>query len=337
MTASTGYGYCAGFLRALSLMTAAGILVSGGLVGPVAAAKPDGYSRAQYVLPAEVKAKGISFAGSRIPLNRPDVAERVVDQMNYLLMDRRSGMMEWFDRMAVSGPMIRRVIEKENLPVDLVYLAALLSDFVPNATRKSGGIGWWALGAGAQKKNSATSWLSTPDWDDRRDPVLSTQIACTLFKGLHEKFKGSDWLIAISAFVDGADRIETIVRTSPGFSYWDLVMPPYSDVLISRLVALKIIDTHRAFYGVEVPSLPALSYDYLDRLKLTKDLPLHVVAKWCGTNGRAIWELNPGVDPSNGVLPKPDKRSPDGFPLRVPKGMGEKVKMLLSREGYLGK
>ncbi len=312
-------------------------MVSGGMVSTVVAAKAGGYSRAHYVLPADIKAKGISFAGSRIPLNRPDVADRVVDQMNYLLMDRRSGMMEWFDRMAVSGPMIRRTIENEKLPGDLVYLAALLSDLMPNATTRSGGAGWWALGSGTQKKNSPPAWLSSADWDDRRDPVLSTRIACTILQGIHRKIPGTDWLTAIAAFVDGADRIEKIIRKSPGFSYWDLVMPPYSDVLISRLVALKIINTHRAFYGVEVPSLSPLSYDYLGRIKLAKDLPLHVAAKWCGTNGRALWELNPGVDPSNGVLPKADKRSPEGYPLRVPKGMGGKVKKLLSREGYLAK
>ena len=323
--------------HALSLLTAVGILVSGGLVGTAVAAKAGGYTRAHYVLPADIKANGISFAGSRIPLNRPDVADRVVDQMNYLLMDRRSGMMEWFDRMAVSGPMIRRTIENEKLPADFVYLAALLSDLMPNATTRSGGAGWWALGGGAQKKNSPAAWLSTTDWDDRRDPVLSTRIACTLLQGLHQKIQGADWLTTIAAFVDGADRIEKIIQKSPGFSYWDLVMPPYSDVLISRLVALKIINTHRAFYGVEVPPLSPQSYDYLGRVKLAKDLPLHVMAKWCGTNGRALWELNPGVDPSNGILPKADKRSPEGYPLRVPKGMGEKVKKLLSREGYLAK
>lgn len=323
-------------LHALFILTAVVMPASGGPDGTLAAAKTDGYSRAQYVLPADIKAKGISFAGSRIPLNRPEVAERVVDQMNYLLMDRRSGMMEWFDRMAVSGPMIRRVLENEKLPPDLVYLAALLSDLMPNATTRSGGVGWWALGAG-QKKGSPTPWLVTPDWDDRRDPVLSTRIAGTLLQGIHKKIQGSDWLTTIAAFVDGADRIEKIMLKSPGFSYWDLVMPPYSDVLISRLVALKIIDTHRTFYGVDVPPLPPLSYDFLDRIKLSKDLPLHVAAKWCGTNGRAIWELNPGVDPSNGVLPKAEKRSPAGFPLRVPKGMGDKVKRLLAREGYLAK
>ena len=175
----------------------------------------------------------------------------------------------------------------------------------------------------------------TNDWDDRRDPILSSRIACTMLQGILKRKPGTDWLLAISAFVDGADNIDPIVSKAQGFSFWDMVMPSYSEVLIPRLIAVRLVNTHRDFYGVEVPPLPELSYDSLDRLKLLKDLPLHVVAKWCGTNPRAMWELNSGVDPSTGILPKADKRSPLGFPLRVPKGMERKVRQALVGEGYI--
>lgn len=294
------------------------------------------FSRANYVLPQDVQKNGLTFAGVRIPIDRHDVSSRVVEQINYLLMDRRAGAMEWFDRMAVYGTMIRGVLSEEQVPADLLYLAALLSDLLPNTKTRSGGVGWWALGSIKDKKDSSVAqWVVTNDWDDRRDPVLSTRIACTTLQGLLKRSNSNDWLLTICAYGDGSDKIEAIVGKAKGFSYWDMVMPPYSETLIPRLVALKIIDTHREFYGIDVPPLPPLAFDSLDRLKLLKDLPLHVVAKACDTNPRAIWELNPGVDPSVGILPVADKRSPSGFPLRVPKGMGQKTRQLLVREGYL--
>ena len=324
--------------RVSRIITAA-ILISlcGG--GGAAAAGPGAqpaYIRANYVLPPEVIKNGFSFTEVQIPLDKREVSTRVVEQVNYLLMDRRASMMQWFDRMSVSGPMIRKVLSDEGVPEDLIYLAALLSDMLPNAKTKSGGVGWWALGSSKDKKNpSGVPWVVTNDWDDRRDPVLSTRIAATLMQGLLRKDRKTNWLLAVCSFVDGSDKIDAIADRAAGFSYWDMTLPSYSEVVIPRLVALKMIDTFRAFYGVNVPTLPPLAFDYLDRLKLLKDLPLHVVAKWCGTNARGIWELNPGVDPSTGILPKPDRRSPSGFPLRVPKGMGGKVKQLLVREGYL--
>lgn len=303
--------------------------------GPVSAGQT-GYQRAQYILPPEVQKSRITFADSDIPLGRPEVATRVSEQINFLLMDRRATMMQWFDRMGVYGPLMRGALSEEKVPVDLLYLSVLLSDLLPNAKTKTGGVGWWALGSGRDKKGSANvPWVVTNDWDDRRDPVLSTRIASTILQSLLRKERKTNWLFAICGYVDSGDKIDTVVEKAAGFGYWDLVVPPFSEVLIPRLIALKIIDTHRAFYGIEIPPLPPLAFDYLDRVKLQKDLPLYVVAKWCNTNARAIWELNPGVDPSTGLLPKPDRRSPSGFPLRVPKGMGPRVKQLLVKEGYL--
>ena len=160
---------------------------------------------------------------------------------------------------------------------------------------------------------------------------LSTRIACTIFLWLHDRKATSNWLLTISAFLQGTDKIDAAVKKAPGFSYWDTVMPPACESVIPRLVALKIIDSHREFYGVNITPPEPAAYDFLDRLKLVKDLPLHVVAKWCGTNPRSIWELNPGVDPSTGVLPVPDKRSPSGFPLRVPRTWAERFDDYWSR------
>lgn len=306
---------------------------------PVAFASDQGsYSRANYVLPADVRDRGVTFAGVRVPIDRHQVSSRVVEQINFLLMDRRATTMEWFDRMAVYGPVIRGVLSEENVPEDLLYLAALLSDLLPNTKTRSGGVGWWALGSIKDKKDVALAqWVVTNDWDDRRDPVLSTRIVCTILQGILKRPNTSNWLLTICGYADGTDKIDAIVDKAKGYSYWDMVFPPYSETLIPRLVALKIIDTHREFYGVDVHPLPPLAFDSLDRLKLQKDLPLHMVAKWCGTNPRAIWELNPGVDPSVGILPVAEKRSPLGFPLRVPNDMGRKVKDLLVSEGYLAK
>jgi membrane-bound lytic murein transglycosylase D len=259
-----------------------------------------------------------------------------VDQINYLLMDRRAGVMEWFDRMVAYGQVVKPILNEEKVPEDMFYLAAILSDLDPNARPKAGGVGWWALGAVKEKKAPADiQWVATNEWDDRRDPAISTRVACNLFQWLHRRRQTKDWLLTICAFIEGADKIDAAAAKTPGFSYWDVVMPPRCDVIVPRLVALKIIDSNRELYGVAVAPTAPMEYDSLDRLKLLKELPLHVAARWCRTSPRSMWELNPGVDPASGFLPKPDKRSPAGYPFRAPKGMGNKVRQLLIKEGYL--
>ena len=293
------------------------------------------YSRGSYVLPPNVQKQGFTFAGVRIPLDRQEVHVRTLDQLNYLLMDRRALVMEWFDRMAVYGPTIRKTLADESVPDDLIYLAVVVSDLLPASRARTGGVGWWSLMTLKDKKGQPQNqWTSNNEWDDRRDPVLSTRIACGILKKLVQRFN-NDWLMAMCAYTDGTDKIDEVLKKTPKFAYWDLVAPSYSEALIPRLVALKIIDTHRSFYAVDVAPLPGLEYDYLDRVKLLKDLPLSLVAKWLGITARAIWQFNPGVDPSFGLLPKANKRYPAGLPLRVPKGSGPKVRQLLITEGFL--
>jgi len=336
MKEGTSVGTASSLLRCSWLVVLAGITVVTAVLERPDAWAVAGYSRSHYVLPPEVRKAGISFAGVKISLERKDVSERVAEQVNYLLMDRRAGMMEWFDRMEMYGPIIRKVLAEEKMPADLIYMVALLSDLLPNTKTKTGGVGWWTLGSVKDKSMPQTvQWLVTNEWDDRRDPVLSTRIACTMFQWLLSRKETNGWLMAICAFVDGTEPLDAAVKKASGFSYWDLLLPPRSDVFVPRLIALKIIDSHREFYAVNVSSPPPVSFDFFERLKLLKDLPLYVVAQWCGTTPRQIWELNPGVNPATGVLPQPDRRNPVGFPLRVPKGMGEKVRKLLAKEGYL--
>jgi hypothetical protein len=304
--------------------------------GTVYSGAAEGYARSDYVLPPTMVKEGLSFAGMPIPLDRKEVRQRIREQINVLLMDRRSKLMDWFDRLAELGPTVTKVLAEESVPADLIYVPMLMGDFLPAAKNRSGRVGWWALAAPKTKKKANTApWVMTDDWDDRRDPVRSTHIACGILKSSCPKTGEPDWLLAISAFEDGADKVDEVLAKAPGFSYWDLVMPTNSEVLIPRLIALKVIDTHRSFYGVQVPPKPPLAYDSLDRLALVKDLPLHVVAQWCGTTPRSIWELNPGVNPLTGFLPKADKKSATSYPLRVPAGMAANVQRLLVKEGYL--
>ncbi|MFC1834636.1 transglycosylase SLT domain-containing protein [Thermodesulfobacteriota bacterium] len=306
-------------------------MVTASLCAPGAA-----YSKTHYTLPEKIQKNKLTFAGVHIPLEQREVADRVVDQLNYLLMDRRASMIGWFDRMAVYGPTMRKVLRAEKIPDDMLYLAVLLSDLLPDSKKRAGGVGWWALESRKGKKTAPEGlWVTTNDWDDRRDPVLSTKIAASILKWLHGKKETGNWLLAICAYLDGVENVEEMVKKAPGFSYWDMVLPSKCEVMVPRLIALKIIDNHRALYGLNVSTPRPLAYDILRGLKLKKDLPLYLVAKWCKISPRRMWQLNPAVDPATGTFPKADKRKSQGFPLRVPRGRGSKVRQLLTENGYL--
>jgi hypothetical protein len=306
------------------------------LTPSVAPCEVSGFSNGAYILPPGIQERNLSFAEVRIPIGRPDVAARVLEQLNYLLMDHRAVILEAMDRMAAYNGLMTKILQDEKCPADLIYLAALIGHFDPMTKNKSGGIGWWGLGPLKEKSGSNhAQWVSDSNWDDRRDPVISTKIACGVLQNLHRRNAANDWLLTICAYLDGADKLDAITHKSQGFGYWDIVVPTYSEAFIPKLIALKIIDTHKDFYGLSASQQGPFQYDCLDRLKLAKDLPLHFVAKWCGAVPRNIWELNPAVDPASGVLAMNEKKTAAGTFLRVPKGWGQKVREHLVREKYV--
>ncbi len=315
---------------AATLLTAIKVII---LLGPEASfGKPNLVSRPYYNLPSDLKKGDFSFAGVRIPLDRHDVASRVEEQLNYLLMDRRAALMDILERLSVYGPLISSTLAEEKLPRDMVYLSAILSELSPTSRTKSGGLGWWNLGG---IKGNGQSWSSSNEWDDRRDPLISTKLASALLNQIQTKNAKFDWLFSIASFVDGVDRIETIVKKNPGFSFWDVLAPHYSEAIIPRMIALKIINENRKAFDMDAPPANPLKFDVVDKTKLVRDLPLKNLSQWVGATPRSIWELNPGIDQSFGALVKSDRRYPYATFLRVPKGFGQKVKSLMDAEGYI--
>lgn len=303
---------------------------------PALAENHRAFANAGYVLPQEVLNGKTTFMGEVVPLNRPEALTRVSQQINYLLMDRRAVMLKWFDRMDTYGPLIGKSLKDVDMHGDMIYLACILSGMSPTARSRSGGVGWWALGSDhASRTRGKGPWTRTENWDDRRDPEISTTIAANILKSQKKRSRIKSWTMAICAFLDGAKSIDKALKKADGFGYWDIVTPTYSELAIPRLVALKIIHTHREFYAVDVPPQAAPRIESLGRVKLKKELPLHEIAKWIGTNPRYIWTMNPGVSPSRGLLPKADRKNPSGYPLRVPAGFAKEIAARLKKAGYM--
>ncbi len=287
-----------------------------------------------YTLPPDIAHKKYAFAGASVPLNRPEAAARVLDRVNYLLMDHRAVTLEILDRLVAFEGVIGRILAEEKIPADALYVAGLLSRLSPRGKTRGGGVGWWALGPLKDKSRSSSQWVSTAEWDDRRDPVISTRIAASILQNMSRKNVG-DWLMILSGYLDGSEKVEEIATQGKGYGFWDLVMPIYSENFIPEVVALKIIDTHKGFYQLPQPKIQPWTYDSLDQLKLTKDVPLYKVAQWAGIIPRAIWELNPATDPAVGILPIGNGKASAQIFLRTPKGMGDKVRRALVAEKYL--
>ncbi len=116
----------------------------------------------------------------------------------------------------------------------------------------------------------------------------------------------------------GPTRDRRCSGKSPGFTYWDMVMPPYCEMIIPRLIALKLIDTHRDFYGVEVPPLPPVALRFHgspEALQRFAAVPVaHGVEQTQGPCGSLTPELIPRQESCRNPINGAPQVSPSEFP-----------------------
>src|SRR5947208_14704060 len=99
--------------------------------------------------------------------------------------------------------MMRKVLEREGLPLDLVYLAMIESGFSAYAYSFAKAAGPWQVVVVTSKRYG----LLTDFWgDERRDPYKSTVAACKYLTELRDRVHGR-WYLAAPRCRPGAGQL----------------------------------------------------------------------------------------------------------------------------------
>jgi membrane-bound lytic murein transglycosylase D len=224
------------------------------------------------------------------------------------------------DRLAIGTryePMIRAKMRAGGLPEDLYYLALVESGFNPHAYSKAAAVGMWQF----MTSTARDMGMRVDGWvDERRDPVRSTAGAVRFIRGLRDQF-GSLYLAA-AAYNGGPGRV------SRGLARYadDLENTPGDDAFfvlaekdhlrnetreyVPQLIAAALIAKEPARYGMEIRTLPPLSYD---SVRVPPKTPLAAIAKAARSSVREISELNPHI--LRGMTPPRDT-----YQVRIPAG-----------------
>lgn len=308
----------------------------------------------RYGFPPSFEKKGLVFAGQEVRLERPDVRARILHEINYLLLDRRSKVVLWLGRADALRPTIAPILKKYDLPPEFIYLAAIESNFNGRALSSAGAYGYWQfIKSTAQKgpsgcdqydwKMNITSWK-----DDRADIVHSTHSAArylawmnrvkkTSIDGIPEKDGFHDWFLTAAAYNAGPTRVLQRMQLYGTSSYWDTPLPKETEQYVPRWIALGIISRNRDFYGVQLPPSKPVSFDTVGKIVLLKDLPLSTMAKLLGVSPRTVWELNSNISLEKSVFPAKSSGSKISHNIHVPKGSGKQLLAQLAVQGYTKK
>ena len=318
-----------GFVATVMLLVAGAIAVSSHAAQPES--KP---TLVRYAIPRPMLEKQFTFCGEPIPLKRADIRSRIESQINFLLLDARSVLTEWLSERARFAWLFEEILAREGLPKNLSLLPPVIGGMNVLTASRGPGVGWWSLTSACTASEGVN--MEVDSWhDDRLDLDLSTRCFAARVKDIRKELSGQSWLMVVSAYLCGIKQIQELEQRWNTQAFWDLPLPDTAEDLVVRWIALAIIDTNRAAFGLHFKDSPPLTFDQVTGLVLTKDLPLVEIAKLIGTPARNILLLNPKVKASQAVFPATVKGKKQIHTLAAPKGKGQLLVNQLHKLGYL--
>jgi membrane-bound lytic murein transglycosylase D len=187
----------------------------------------------------------MNFAGEPIPMNDPDVRERI-DREILAICFWHSNIIQNIKFSRRYFPIIEELSAKYGIPDDIKYLAVTESS-LRNATSSVGAKGIWQF---MSSTASAYDLLVNKEIDERLNFYKTTEAACKLLKNLKNKF--GTWTLAAAAYNCGEGRVKERISEQGNQDYYHLVLPEETMRYVPRIAAMKEIMENPAKYGYKL-------------------------------------------------------------------------------------
>lgn len=228
-----------------------------------------------------------SFANEPVPLNLPDVKERLDKELqintyfhsNTIFLIKRAK--RWL-------PQIEKILKKNNIPEDFKYLPLIESNLM-NVVSPAEAVGYWQI---LKTSGKEFGLEISNEVDERYDPIKATEAACKYLNQSYRKF--GSWTLVAASYNRGMGGVERAIENQGEKNYYDLFLNDETSRYVFRIVAIKEIIEHPSRYGFRVS--PKHLYEeeplkYVEVNETVKDLV--TFAKQNGTNYKLIKRHNP--------------------------------------------
>jgi hypothetical protein len=231
--------------------------------------------------------KNMTFAGELVPLDIPDVHERLDKELqincylhsNTIFLIKRAH--RWF-------PQMEKILEKYGIPEDFKYLPLIESNLM-NVTSNKEAVGYWQILSTSGKELNLEI---TNEVDERFDPIKATEAACKYLKRAYNKF--GNWTMVAASYNRGMGGIDRALDDQQVDTYYDLYLNDETSRYVFRILAIKEIAENPLRYGFKIDPNHLYNEEPLKYIEVDETITdLVKFAKEKGTNYKLIKRHNP--------------------------------------------
>jgi len=196
----------------------------------------------KYGIVSILQPQGLSFAGEEIPINSPEIWERIDKE---LLKNTywQSNTMLFFKKANKYFPIIEPILKKNNIPDDFKYLA-LIESGLDNVVSPAGAAGFWQILKGTAREHGLEVNSAI---DERYNLEKSTHVACEYLNDAYAKF--GSWTMAAASYNMGKNGARRRIAEQGTNNYYNLHLNSETGRYVFRIIAVKDIMKNPKKYG----------------------------------------------------------------------------------------
>lgn len=239
----------------------------------------------------EIPPSIISEKKIRIPV---ELNEHVQRWIAYFTERDRERFQRFLNRGQLYRDVVENVLEENDLPAELYYLAMIESGFRTNAHSHASAVGVWQFIPGTARRYGLRIDRYV---DERRDPIRATEAAAKYLRDLYNVF--GSWHLAMAAYNAGEIRILRAVFKGRKRNFWDLIqsksLPKETAEYIPKFLAVVLIGQDPKKYGFSETN-NGVSYPKLEAVEVPGSLQLNQISKLSGLTLDSLKKVNPHLN-----------------------------------------
>lgn len=237
-----------------------------------------------------VKNKTYEFAGETVPMDDPEVFERLDRELssNVYWQGNTLQIIKLSERYF---PIIEPILRENGIPDDFKYLAVAESG-LRHVTSPVGAASTWQI---MKATGQGYGLLINDEIDERYHIEKSTRAACKYLNQAYQKY--GNWTLAAASYNMGMAGIQNKINEQLEDNYYNLWLNQETSRYVFRIIAYKeILENPKSYgfiyqYGVD-------AYPPQNTEQKSVRLPIYDLALWAKdnqTNYKTIRTLNPWI------------------------------------------